>query len=374
MATARRLRKKPQNADLTTPLASVPLLSTDELGEQARRAAEEILIAGQAENTLRSYRSALRYWCAWAQARYGKALVLPVSVPVVVQFVVDHLARGPASRPKCELPDAIDELLVGSGFKGSSGPLKMATVVHRVAVLSKLHQLRRMTNPCEDPHLRHLLSQAKRAAAKRGETTSKKTAATLAPLEAMIATCDESLEGIRDKALLLFAWSSGGRRRSEVAAATMDQLTRNGPGDYSFRLGRSKTNQEGNHPSPDKPVVGAAGYALEAWLNAANITDGPVFRRLWKSTVGASLNGASVASIVRRRAHLAGIDGDWAGHSLRSGFVTEAGKQNVPLGDVMAMTEHRKVDTVLGYFRAGELSRSVVGNLFDHNSSKPPKR
>jgi len=35
----------------------------------------------------------------------------------------------------------------------------------------------------------------------------------------MIATCDDSLQGIRDKAILLFGWSSGGRRRSEVASA-----------------------------------------------------------------------------------------------------------------------------------------------------------
>ncbi len=360
----RRNRTKIEQVSVDLP-ASVPLLSPTELGDQARRAAEEILVAGQAENTLRSYRSAMRYWCAWAQARYGKPFALPAPLPLVLQFVVDHLARGAANRPLCELPPAIDKLLVEGGFKGNLGPLKMATVTHRVAVLSKLHQLRHLPNPCEDPQLRHLLSRAKRAASKRGETVSKKTAATKAPLEAMIATCDDSLQGIRDKAILLFGWSSGGRRRSEVASATMDQLIRHAPGEYSFRLSRSKTNQDGTQDSPDKPVVGAAGAALEAWLKAANISEGPIFRRLWKSTVGPSLNGAAVADIVRRRARRAGVDGNWAGHSLRSGFVTEAGKQNVPLGDVMAMTDHRKVDTVLGYFKAGQLSRTLVGNLFD---------
>jgi len=350
----------------------VPLLSATELGDQARRAAEEILVAGQAENTLRSYRSAMRYWCAWGQARYGNPFTLPAPLPLVLQFVVDHLARGAADQPVCELPPAIDQLLVEGGFKGARGPLKVNTVVHRIAVLSKLHQLRKLPNPCEDPQLRHLLSQAKRAASKRGETVTKKTAATKAPLEAMIETCDDSLQGIRDKALMLFGWSSGGRRRSEVAAATVDQLTRHGPGDYSFRLSRSKTNQDGTQASPDKPVVGAAGQALEAWLKAASITEGPIFRRLWGTTVGPSLNGASVAEVVRRRARLAGIDGDWAGHSLRSGFVTEAGKQNVPLGDVMAMTDHRKVDTVIGYFKAGQLSQARVGNLFDQ-SADPTK-
>jgi hypothetical protein len=56
MPTGKRLRNKPESGELLAPPASVPQLSTEKLGEQARRAAEEILVAGQAENTLRSYR------------------------------------------------------------------------------------------------------------------------------------------------------------------------------------------------------------------------------------------------------------------------------------------------------------------------------
>ena len=96
MAARQRLQKsrtKTEKSVLPAPVVAPPPLSTEELGEQARRAAEEILLAGQAENTLRAYRSALRYWCAWAQARYGKPLALPVPPLVVVQFVVDHTAR-----------------------------------------------------------------------------------------------------------------------------------------------------------------------------------------------------------------------------------------------------------------------------------------
>jgi hypothetical protein len=60
---------------------------------------------------------------------------------------------------------------------------------------------------------------------------------------------------------------------------------------------------------------------------------------------------------------MAGLDGDWAAHSLRSGFVTEAGRQGVPLGEVMAMTEHRSVSTVMGYFQAGALLDSRASKL-----------
>jgi integrase len=368
MATAPTPRKRGVKRTEIAPATSAEPLSHTELSDAARQAAEEILVAGQSENTVRSYRSALRYWCAWAQARYRQTLILPVSVPVVVQFLVDHLARGAVDQAKCELPQDIDQLLVQSGFKGHLGALKMNTIIHRLAVLSKIHQLRHQPNPCEDAQVRHLLSRAKRAASKRGEAVTKKTAATREPLEAMLATCDDSLEGIRDRALLLFAWASGGRRRSEVASARVEQLTKVDDRGYLVRLGVTKTNQDGDNRRgalPDKPVRGVAAEALGAWLDSAQITEGAIFRRLWKTTVGPALSPAAVGEIVRKRALLAGLEGDFAGHSLRSGFVTEAGRRNIPIGDVMAMTDHRKVDTVLGYYRTGELSTIKVSDLLE---------
>ncbi|MGF0238154.1 tyrosine-type recombinase/integrase [Rhodococcus sp. IEGM1300] len=80
--------------------------------------------------------------------------------------------------------------------------------------------------------------------------------------------------------------------------------------------------------------------------------------------VGAApLSADQVARIVQRRAKLAGLEGDWAAHSLPSGFVTEAGRQGVPLGEVMAMTEHRSVISVMGYFEAGALLNSQATRL-----------
>jgi hypothetical protein len=68
---------------------------------------------------------------------------------------------------------------------------------------------------------------------------------------------------------------------------------------------------------------------------------------------------------------LAGLAGDWEAHSLRSGFVTEAGRQGVPSGEVMAMTEHRSVATVMGYFRAGALLESQATMLLARASLHP---
>lgn len=118
-----------------------------------------------------------------------------------------------------ELPLAVDQALVAAGLKAKPGSWTLSTVRHRVAVLSTAHRLKQLPNPCEQPAVRTVLSRAGRAAVKRGERPRKKTAITLIELEAMLATCDETLEGLRDRALLCFGFASGGRRRSEVAAA-----------------------------------------------------------------------------------------------------------------------------------------------------------
>jgi len=89
MATASQLAKQPRKRSAVALTAlTTPPLSADELGAQARQAAEEILLAGQAENTLKSYRSALRYWCAWAVARYGFEIPWRFDLAVVAGAVV----------------------------------------------------------------------------------------------------------------------------------------------------------------------------------------------------------------------------------------------------------------------------------------------
>jgi site-specific recombinase XerD len=181
----------------------------------------------------------------------------------------------------------------------------------------------------------------------------------------MLATCDDSLEGLRDRALLCFGFASGGRRRSEIAAADMRDLRKVGDDGYIYRLEYSKTQQAGvkADSTPDKPILGRSAEALTTWLEAAEIREGAIFRRAWKDHVGPALLPGSVAAIVKRRARLAGLEGDFGAHSLRSGFVTEAGKQGVPLPAVMAMTEHRSVASVIGYFQAGAAEDNPAARL-----------
>lgn len=350
---------------------AVPVLDPHRLGPMAEQAEAALLREGESENTLRAYRSALRYWAAWAFLRYRQPIRLPVPAEAVVQFIVDHAQRIEDGRLVHELPTALDAALVAGGFKGKPGAPSLNTLVHRVAVLSKVHQLEGAANPCAEPRVRELLAKARRAYAKRGALPRKKPALTREPLEALLATCDTSLAGLRDRALLLFAFSSGGRRRSEVTVASVENTRPSGSG-YTFTLIRSKTNQGGeDRPENDKPVVGRAAQALRAWLQVSGILSGPIFRRVRRGDViGEPLSPAAVRDIVQARAAAAGLGDHFSAHSLRSGFVTEAGRQRVPLGETMAMTGHHSTASLAGYFRADGQERQA-GLLMDVDLRTP---
>nr|WP_315491521.1 site-specific integrase [uncultured Rhodoferax sp.] len=346
-------------------LHEIPALQPTELSEVTHRAVEELLREGESKNTQMSYRSALRYWAAWYGMRYGRQIQLPVPVPCVLQFIVDHAERYADKGLVSELPHQIDQAMVQAGYKGKIGALAHNTLQHRLSVLSKAHQMHELKNPCADAKVRELLSRTRKAYAKRGALPRKKSALTKEPLQALLETCDTSLRGKRDRALLLFAWSSGGRRRTEVASADMQFLKRVEPDSYIYDLSFSKTNQSGvDQPENYKPVAGIAAEAMDEWLKVTGIVAGPIFRRIRKGGhLGEALSPAAVRDIVKSRCVLAGIEGDFSAHSLRSGFVTEAGRQSVSLAETMAMTGHQSVATVVGYFRAESSLASISAKM-----------
>jgi integrase len=355
------------------PHATVLALDPAVLHSQAERSVRALLQEGESANTVRSYASALRYWAAWFRLRYRAALALPVPVPVVLQFLVDHVERtGEDGTLTHDLPPAVDHALVENGFKGALGAPALNTVMHRLSVLSKAHQLRDVPNPTRDPAVQELVRRIRRAYAARGVRPAAKAALTRDPLEAMLATCTDGLIGIRDRALLLFAFASGGRRRSEVAGAVMENLVKVDDQTYLYRLTRSKTDQAGtaHNVDADKPLMGPAAEALTAWLTASGVQSGALFRRIRKTKAVEPLSAQAVGHIVQRRAQLAGLEGDFGAHSLRSGFVTEAGRQNVPMKEAMSLTGHRSLATFLRYFQTGAVQLSAAANLLKESADE----
>jgi site-specific recombinase XerD len=200
-----------------------------------------------------------------------------------------------------------------------------------------------------------------------GTAVTRKAPATAEAIRAIIAEMPSDLRGLRDRALLLLGFA-GALRRSELVALNIEDLEETAEG-LLVRIRRSKTDQEGAgdfvsipHGSRLRPVAG-----VKAWLQAAGITEGAIFRSIKKggSVTLERLSDRSVAQIVKRRAEEAGFDPTiFSGHSLRAGFVTSALHHGADILRVMDVTRHREVSTLKTYDRRAKVFKQHAGEAF----------
>jgi hypothetical protein len=174
--------------------------------------------------------------------RYGLQLGdAPLPATVAVQFVLDHLARPLADGTWTHmLPPSIDAALVTARTKAKLGPLTFNTVSHRLAVLGKWHRINEWDSPTDAAALKTLLREARKAQSRQGVNVRKKSAMVLEPLQALLATCDDGVRGVRDRALLLLAWSGGGRRRSEVVNLQVGDMRKLDDDTWLYTLGATR--------------------------------------------------------------------------------------------------------------------------------------
>ena len=312
----------------------------------------EIIREYTSDNTKRAFNGDIMYWQAWLSA-IEFSFKEPISEEIVKLFIIQHVE---------EMDPNIDKMLVSQGYKAKLGSHSLETVKRRVIHLSVCLALDKHPNPCGSKELRMLIGRlSKKYGSKR-----KKKAITKDVLYDLLDTCENSVIDIRDRAILLFGWSSGGRRRSEIASAKIENLIETPEGDYIYRLGKTKTDQKGE--GREVPVKGKAAQALKDWLSYVGSDSGPIFRSITKSGVvrDKPLSDIDINRIVKKRAKLSGYNETMFGaHSLRSGFVTEGGMKNKPLGDIMAMTTHRNVATVMKYYQSGAIINNSAANLAD---------
>ena len=186
-------------------------------------------------------------------------------------------------------------------------------------------------------------------------------------MKIQLALCPATLAGHRDRALLALGFA-GALRRSELVALEVADLTEV-PDGLRVRIRRSKTDQEGEGAEIAIP----RGYrlrpveAVQAWLAAAEISTGPVFRPVLKGgrVQGVPLTPHSAAQIVKAYARRAGLDAQgFAGHSLRSGFLTSAAEAGASVFKMTEVSRHKSVDVLRGYVRRADLFREHAGSAF----------
>ena len=194
----------------------------------------------------------------------------------------------------------------------------------------------------------------------RGTAPTQKAPLRTADIRAMLAQLPDSLLGARDRALLLLGFA-GGFRRSELVALDVADLEKATHG-VTVTLRRSKTDQAGEArkvgvPRGHHPETCPAG-ALDGWLQAAEIDDGPVFRGVDRhgNVSPRRLCDRTVARVVKRAVEATGLDpARFAGHSLRAGLATTAAEAGASERSIMEQTGHRSTLMVRRYIREGSL-------------------
>ena len=158
---------------------------------------------------------------------------------------------------------------------------------------------------------------------------------------------------------------AGAFRRSELLALTVADLAMV-PEGMRITVRRSKTDQTGAGQMVAIPH-GARIRPIRTWLDAAGITEGPLFRPVLHGgrVPPATMSDDAAVWAIKRRAKAAGLDPSmFAGHSLRSGFMTSASQTGATLPKMMEVSRHRSVDSAMSYIRDRDAFRYPAGSGF----------
>ena len=335
---------------------------------------KHLAAAGMGANTLRALASDLAYLEAWCQAATGRPLPWPADPELVLKFIAHHMwdPEQKAIDPAHGMPDDVAEDLWDRKILKVKGPHAPKTVSRRLSSWSTLHQWKGVEPPFDHPGIRKALRLAMKASAREPQRKSRKPV-TRDILNRLLATCcGSNAIDLRDRAILLVAFAAGGRRRSEVATLRHSQISvaepiKLRPTDPSsptvpcvrIALGRTKTTIAGQGAFVF--AAGPAVLALHEWIQFAEITSGPVFREVKKNgSIGEPpLTPQSINLILKKRCRLAGLDPvDFSAHGLRSGFMTQAGRDGIPLVDAMRQSAHKSVQQAAGYYDEQEHAQS----------------
>jgi integrase len=300
--------------------AGVPLALVEPL-EKAREYVKESV----PENTRRAYAGDWALFSEWCREK--RVSNLPADPRTIAAFIADEAQHS-----------------------------KPATLRRRLASIGKMHAVSNHPNPCAAEAVKATMKGIERAF---GIAQEGKAPATLSKIEQMVAACrPDTLDGLRARAILLVGYA-GAFRRSELAELTCSDLKWTDEG-VSITVRRSKTDQRGRGMVKAIPFVSGGGLcaatALRAWLVAAGIDSGPVFRSFARNgrPKPSAIRPSIVNIIVKSCAGKCGFDAaDFGGHSLRSGHVTEARSRGIADSTTMATTGHKRVETLDGYDRRG---------------------
>lgn len=239
---------------------------------------------------------------------------------------------------------------------------KASTIARKAAAIGYQHKQAGHEPPTSSEGVRSVMRGIRRTI---GTAKAQKTPATHDIIAAMLESCGGGLVGLRDRALISVGFATA-MRRSELVALELADLIPVEDG-YRVIIRRSKGDQEG----AGQEVAIPRGYRLRpvehllAWLAAAPITEGRVFRSVISGHVGAAMTSYAISLRIKTLVQRAGHDpATFSGHSLRSGFLTSAAESGASVFKMMEVSRHKSMDTLRGYVRRVDLFKEHAGSAF----------
>ena len=260
---------------------------------RSRQRADNYLVAADAPSTVRAYTADWKHFSLWCIAR--DLLPMPASPELVGDYLAD----------------------LGEGYA-------RATLRRKVAAIARATRL--AGHPLDTRHssIRDVLRGIGRT---HGGPPKRAQALATEEIQKLVATCADDMTGLRDRALLLIGFA-GALRRSELCAIELEHITWK-PRSLELLIPRSKTDIEADGARIGIPrgrsEITCPVRALQAWLQAAGIERGPVFRAVTRHGTprAKAISGEAVRLIVVKRAKLAGVKGTLlepiSPHGLRAG-------------------------------------------------------
>lgn len=231
-----------------------------------------------------------------------------------------------------------------------------ATIRTELAAIAAAHRDVGLDDPTKDPIVKTVLAGIRRV---RGDKPRRKTPLVADALRAVLEQMSDTPRGRRDRLMLLLGWGAA-LRRSELVALDVGDVDIRAEG-LAVTVRRGKTDQTGlgrlvgipYHEDPRYDVV----RCFQDLVGSLVVPGDPLFVHDGAGAIraGARVSDRYVARLVARVAGLAGLQGDYSGHSLRAGFATEAAARGASERAIMQQTGHHSVEMARRYIRPASI-------------------
>ncbi|MDH6303079.1 MULTISPECIES: tyrosine-type recombinase/integrase [Polynucleobacter] len=217
--------------------------------------------------------------------------------------------------------------------------------------ISTIHKLNRLDDPTKDPDV---TIEMRRMHRKLGRSAKQAGSINLDTLDEMLLATDDSIRGLRDRALLLVAYDTLCRRSELVSLQVKDIKIhiKNGIESTSILLRKSKTDQD----SMGKwlRLSQRGGVALMEWIKELPEGQEKIITGINRANViGSEVGAGQINRIYKRIARAAGLDESVikgiSGHSMRVGAAQDLLSSGASMPIMMQRGRWSKSDTVMRY-------------------------